>query len=203
MGDVIPLRQYTPAYGQVSGTSATVRAYRPSPAHPAGRRLAPAEHRAAAPAHGPRRTGEPRQAHAPRQGSAPHRSHAPRESYAPHQAYARQAHHPATDRSALADRLGLAGLRLTRRGRAVLVLLAMLLVAPMVTWGATAVASAPGEPTEVRVHAVQPGETLWGFAQEVAEPGEDVRQAVARLQDLNEMSSATVRVGELLLLPKE
>lgn len=103
----------------------------------------------------------------------------------------------------LADRLGLAGLRLTRRGRVVLVLLAMILVAPMATWGATAVASAPGEPTEVRVHAVQPGETLWGFAREVAEPGEDVRHAVARLQDLNEMSSGTVRVGELLLLPKE
>lgn len=191
MGDVIPLRRYTPAYGQVSGTSATVRAYRPSPAHPAGRRLAPAGPRAAAPAHGPRRTGEPRQAPAPRQ------THAPHQAYAPHSA------HPGADRSGLADRLGLAGLRLTRRGRAVLVLLAMLLVAPMVTWGATAVASSPGEPTEVRVHAVQPGETLWGFAQEVAEPGEDVRQAVARLQDLNEMSSATVRVGELLLLPKD
>ncbi|WP_051432948.1 LysM peptidoglycan-binding domain-containing protein, partial [Promicromonospora kroppenstedtii] len=102
-----------------------------------------------------------------------------------------------------ADRLGVDGLRLTRRGRFVLVLLAMLLVAPMVTWGATAVASSPGEPTEVRVHAVQPGETLWGFAQDVARPGEDVRHAVGRLQELNEMSSATVRVGELLLLPKE
>ena len=113
-----------------------------------------------------------------------------------------RAYEPAGART-LADRLGLAGLRLTRRGRVVLVLLAMILVAPMATWGATAVASSPGEPTEVRVHAVQPGETLWGFAREVAEPGEDVRHAVARLQDLNEMSSGTVRVGELLLLPKE
>lgn len=197
MGDVIPLRQYTPAYGQVSGTSATARAYRPSPAHPAGRKIVPDGPREVAPAHGPRRTDESRQAHAPRQ------SYAPRQAHATHQAYAPHGMRPGADRSGLADRLGLAGLRLTRRGRAVLVLLAMLLVAPMVTWGATAVASAPGEPTEVRVHAVQPGETLWGFAQEVAEPGEDVRQAVARLQDLNEMSSATVRVGELLLLPKE
>jgi hypothetical protein len=109
---------------------------------------------------------------------------------------------PARERT-LADRLGLAGLRLTRRGRVTLVLLAMLLLAPMITWGATAVASSPGEPTEVRVHAVQPGETLWGYAREIARPGEDVRHAVARLQDLNEMSSGTVRVGELLLLPKE
>ncbi|MGI5190682.1 LysM peptidoglycan-binding domain-containing protein [Promicromonospora sp. CA-289599] len=148
MGDVIPLRQYTPTYEQA---------------------YAPSYGRAYAPAAGPA---------------------------------AVRAYTPAEGRT-LADRLGLAGLRLTRRGRVVLVLLAMLLVAPMVTWGATAVASSPGEPTEVRVHAVQPGETLWGFAQEVARPGEDVRHAVGRLQELNGMSTGSVRVGELLLLPKE
>jgi hypothetical protein len=144
MGDVIPLRQYTPTYGPT---------YAP----------------AAGPAAGP----------------------------------ATVRTYPAPEGRTLADRLGLAGLRLTRRGRVVLVLLAMLLVAPMATWGATAVASSPGEPTEVRVHAVQPGETLWGFARQVAEPGEDVRHAVGRLQELNEMSSGALRVGELLLLPKE
>lgn len=148
MGDVIPLRQYTPTYEQ---------AYVPS----YGRAYAPAA------------------------GPAAVRAYTPPEG------------------RTLADRLGLAGLRLTRRGRVVLVLLAMLLLAPMVTWGATAVASSPGEPTEVRVHAVQPGETLWGFAQEIARPGEDVRHAVGRLQELNEMSTGTLRVGELLLLPKE
>lgn len=140
MGDVIPLRQYTPTYEQ-----ARVQVPRPALV----------------------------QAYAPR---------GPR---------------------TLADRLGLAGLRLTRRGRVVLTLFAMLLLAPMVTWGATAVASSPGEPTEVRVHAVQPGETLWGFAQQVAKPGEDVRHAVGRLQELNDMSSGALRVGELLLLPEE
>jgi urease beta subunit len=140
MGDVIPLRQYTPTYGS---------AYAPAPGPAAVRPYEPGEQRT------------------------------------------------------IADRLGLAGLRLTRRGRVVLVLLAMLLVAPMATWGATAVASSPGEPTEVRVHAVQPGETLWGFAEEVARPGEDVRHAVARLQELNDMSTGAVRVGELLVLPEE
>lgn len=155
MGDVIPLRQYTPTYEQA---------------------YAPSYGRAYAPAAGP----------------------------AAVRAYNASVHgyNPAEART-LADRLGLAGLRLTRRGRVVLVLLAMLLLAPMVTWGATAVASSPGEPVEVRVHAVQPGETLWGFAQEVARPGEDVRHAVGRLQELNEMSTGSVRVGELLLLPKE
>lgn len=148
MGDVIPLRQYTPPYGQ---------AYVPS----YGRAYAPASGPTVVPACSP------------------------------------------TRERTIAGRLGLAGLRLTRRGRVALVLLAMLLLAPMVTWGATAVASSPGEPTEVRVHAVQPGETLWGFAQEVAEPGEDVRHAVGRLQELNRMSSGALRVGEMLLLPKE
>jgi hypothetical protein len=146
MGDVIPLRQYTPTYGS---------AYAPAPGPGAARAYAPSR------AYEP---GEPR---------------------------------------TIADRLGVAGLRLTRRGRVVLLLLVMLLVAPMATWGATAVASSPGEPTQVRVHAVQPGETLWGFAEEVARPGEDVRHAVARLQELNEMSTGAVRVGELLLLPEE
>ena len=148
MGDVIPLRQYTPTYGQAYAPSYD-RAYSPAAGPVAVRACTPPEGRT------------------------------------------------------LTDRLGLAGLRLTRRGRVVLVLLAMLLLAPMVTWGATAVASSPGEPTEVRVHAVQPGETLWGFAQEVARPGEDVRHAVGRLQELNEMSTGALRVGEVLLLPKE
>lgn len=155
MGDVIPLRQYTPTYEQA---------------------YAPSYGRAYAPAAGP---------------AAVRAYNAPVQGYSPAEA------------RTLADRLGLAGLRLTRRGRVVLVLLAMLLLAPMVTWGATAVASSPGEPVEVRVHAVQPGETLWGFAQEVARPGEDVRHAVGRLQELNEMSTGSLRVGELLLLPKE
>ena len=148
MGDVIPLRQYTPTYGQACAPSY-------------GRAYVPATRPAAV-----------------------------------------TAYRPARERT-VADRLGLAGLRLTRRGRVTLVLLAMLLLAPMITWGATAVASSPGEPTEVRVHAVQPGETLWGFAQEIAEPGEDVRHAVGRLQELNQMSSGALRVGEQLLLPKE
>lgn len=162
MGDVIPLRQYTPAYGQVCAPAAG-QAVRGDLAL-AGPRT-PAASRPPAPRPAPRRSVE--------------------------------------TASTLAARLGIAGLRLTRRGRFVLVLLAMMFVAPMATWGATAVASSPGAPTEVRVHAVQPGETLWGFAQQVAGPGEDVRDAVGRLQELNEMSSGAVRVGELLLLPKE
>lgn len=169
MGDVIPLRQYTPAYGTGYGAGYGTGhdvAYRSARRQPHGGVRVPARHPAGA--------------------SRP----APRPQAAP------------ASRT-VADRLGVAGLRLTRRGRVVLVLLAMLVVAPMATWGATAVASSPGEPLEVRVHAVQPGETLWGYAEQIAKPGEDVRDAVARLQELNEMRTASVRVGQLLLLPDE
>lgn len=100
-------------------------------------------------------------------------------------------------------RLGLEGLRLTRRGRVVLVLLLALLLAPAATWGASAVASAPGRGVEVRVHAVQPGESLWDFAARLTAPGHDVRPAVGRLQELNDLDTASLRVGQLLLLPVE
>src|SRR5690606_15329934 len=84
-----------------------------------------------------------------------------------------------------------------------LVLLAMLVAAPMATRGATAVASSPGEPLEVPVHAAKTGETRWGCAEQMAKPGDDVRDADAWLQECNEMRAASVRVGQLLLLPDE
>lgn len=93
------------------------------------------------------------------------------------------------------------GLRLTRRGRVVVALLALLLAAPVVGWGARAVADAPGAPLEVRVHAVQPGETLWGYAEQVAERGDDLRDVVAHLQAINDLATAELQVGQIVLLP--
>lgn len=61
-----------------------------------------------------------------------------------------------------------APLRLTTRGRVVLVLLVATAVALMTLWGARAVASGPGEPVEVRVHVVEAGETLWQHASALA-----------------------------------
>lgn len=106
-------------------------------------------------------------------------------------------------RPTVAERLGVDGLRLTPRGRAVLVALVAVLLAPFATWGATAVASAPGAGTEVRVHAVQQGDTLWDFAAQLAAPGEDLRPVVSRIKDLNDLDTASLRVGQVLLLPVE
>ncbi|MCB7137758.1 LysM peptidoglycan-binding domain-containing protein [Cellulosimicrobium marinum] len=64
-----------------------------------------------------------------------------------------------------------------------------------------AVAGQPGEPVEVRVHVVAAGETLWEHASAVAAPGEDVRDVVARLAELNELSSTGLVAGQRLLLP--
>ncbi|GAB4085014.1 hypothetical protein GCM10028784_16440 [Myceligenerans cantabricum] len=100
----------------------------------------------------------------------------------------------------LAARLDLEGLRLTVRGRIAVAVAALVLATPVV-WSATAVASSPEPPTEVRAHAVEPGETLWGLAVSVAEPGQDVRDVVRELQDLNRLAGGGLTVGQTLYVP--
>lgn len=110
---------------------------------------------------------------------------------------------PARRAEASSGAAGLGGLRLTARGRVVVSLLAALVVAPLLLVGTQAVASAPGEPLEVRVHTVAPGETLWGFAAALATAGQDVRDVVDRLQDINGLASGELQVGQTILLPVE
>jgi Tfp pilus assembly protein FimV len=110
----------------------------------------------------------------------------------------------AVGRPVAADRAepGLRDLHLTRRGRAVLLLLAALIVLAGVL-GGRAVADGPEQAIEVRTYAVQAGETLWQIAGDVALPGEDVRDAVLRLQELNGLADASLRAGQVLLLPAD
>lgn len=105
-------------------------------------------------------------------------------------------------REAGSGRLGLDGLRLTRRGRVVLTALALLVSIPLVGLGGRAVAGEPGTPLEVTVHTVTPGDTLWGFARRIVEPGQDIREVVDRLRDLNELATGELRVGQTILVPK-
>ena len=94
--------------------------------------------------------------------------------------------------------------RLTRRGRLTVTLtfLGLVLATMVALGGSWAVASlGGGEPAPVRVVEVQPGDTLYGIASSMAEPGE-VRDMVHRIQELNALPSATIAEGQELAVPR-
>lgn len=99
--------------------------------------------------------------------------------------------------------LGLGGLHLTPRGRAVVLALAALVSAIFGLAGTQAMASAPPEPLEVRAHTVAPGETLWQLARGLTTAGEDVRDVVAEVKAINGMRTSDVEAGQVVLLPAE
>jgi hypothetical protein len=45
------------------------------------------------------------------------------------------------------------------------------------------------------------GDTLWAIAATVTEPGDDIRQTIAEIMELNDLSSSTIRPGQRLLVP--
>jgi hypothetical protein len=101
-----------------------------------------------------------------------------------------------------------APVRLTRRGRVVvlLTLLSLLLVA--FTLGRAAHSEAagrtPGQAQGSVGYAqttVHQGETLWAVARRVA-PGHDPRSLVQQIRELNHLDSARVQAGQLLVLPR-
>ncbi len=93
--------------------------------------------------------------------------------------------------------------RLTRRGR-VLAVLAFLgcALALMMSMGGWATASlSGGTPEPVRVVEVQPGDTLYGIASDLAQPGE-IRTMVHRIQELNSLPTSTITEGQKLAVPR-
>lgn len=100
-----------------------------------------------------------------------------------------------------------APIRLTRRGRAVLVLFAatVTLVVLWLTVGPGALAGgreSRGDPSGTAESVVvEPGDTLWDIASD-ADPGTDPRLVVQRIIDLNGMGGdPTVRPGQQIRLP--
>ena len=92
--------------------------------------------------------------------------------------------------------------RLTRRGRVVVVLFALVAVIAvgiMVAAGSVATGQG-GTPEPTAVVQVGPGDTLWGIASETAEPGH-VREMVHQIQELNALSGAGLQVGQEIAVP--
>jgi LysM repeat protein len=50
-------------------------------------------------------------------------------------------------------------------------------------------------------YVVSQGDTLWGIAKTSASPGSDLREAVADIQAMNGLGSATIYPGQVLVVP--
>ncbi len=104
-------------------------------------------------------------------------------------------------------------LRVTRRGRLALTVSVTVLLAAGAVLALSAgsrpapaaaahavVAAAPASEVPAEV-VVLPGDTLWSIADEVAAPGEDVRDVVLRLKEANGLDSVALAVGDRILVP--
>ncbi|MBO1753292.1 LysM peptidoglycan-binding domain-containing protein [Actinotalea sp. BY-33] len=91
--------------------------------------------------------------------------------------------------------------RLTARGRVVVVLASILVGLGALVVGQSAAAEGPGVAVPVTTHVVAPGETLWGIAGAVAEPGQDLREVVDELIAVNELSGAGLTAGQRIVVP--
>ncbi|MDQ0642134.1 LysM peptidoglycan-binding domain-containing protein [Microbacterium murale] len=98
-------------------------------------------------------------------------------------------------------------LRLTARGRRLLVALAALPLAAGIGFaalsGGSALASGEAvETTDFDTVTVMPGDTLWAIAEDVA-PGEDPRTVISEIEKLNALGGGSLQVGQQLAIPAE
>lgn len=77
-------------------------------------------------------------------------------------------------------------------------ILLMALAVTLLLLGGVGEASAP---TITMEHRVSSGDTLWTIAEGFTSPGEDLRDSVALLRDLNELTSSGLVPGQVLLVP--
>ncbi len=101
-----------------------------------------------------------------------------------------------------------APVRLTRRGRALaraaalLVLVTVGIGLMLLSTGAFGSAAAGTRPTApaTRTIVVQPGQTLWSIAAQVA-PNADRRDTIARIVELNALANSSVSAGARIAVP--
>src|SRR4051794_12970964 len=93
--------------------------------------------------------------------------------------------------------------RLTRRGRVVVVLAALLVafaIGVFVTAAGSVATQHPGTPEPTRIVQVGSGDTLWGIASDVADGG-DVRSMIDEIKQLNALDSNDLQAGQRLVVP--
>lgn len=92
--------------------------------------------------------------------------------------------------------------RLTRRGRVVVVLAALVLalVVGIALSGVSSASEEAGAAPATEVVVINEGDTLWGIAAEVAEDGQ-VRSMVTEIRELNDLDSSVVTLGQKIHVP--
>lgn len=92
--------------------------------------------------------------------------------------------------------------RLTRRGRLVVLALFLVLAVAVSTivGGESAATRDEGAPVPTQTVVVTPGDTLWAIAADVAEPGE-TREMVHRIAKLNALEGSSLQLGQQIAVP--
>lgn len=99
-----------------------------------------------------------------------------------------------------AARAGSVRMRLTRRGRAVVLALAVALAFAVGAIAGQAQAASGESDLVTETVVVAPGQTLWEIADGVA-GDEDVRDVIALIERINELDSSALAVGQVLQVP--
>ena len=92
--------------------------------------------------------------------------------------------------------------RLTRRGRVVVLLALVTLILTAFSLGRVGSEAAPagfGTATTSST-VVRPGESLWAVAKRIA-PDNDPRAVIDQIAELNNLSSSGLQAGQLLVIP--
>ena len=93
--------------------------------------------------------------------------------------------------------------RLTRRGRVVVVVAALLVafaIGVFVTAAGSVATQHPGTAEPTKIVQVGTGDTLWGIASELSDDG-DVRAMMEEIKQLNALDSADLQAGQRLVVP--
>ena len=96
-----------------------------------------------------------------------------------------------------------AGVRLTRRGRLVVVVAALLVafaIGVFVTAAGSVATQHPGTPAPTKIVQVDSGDTLWDLASGLAGDG-DVPAMMEQIKQLNALDSAELQAGQRLVVP--